>query len=420
MLQGPLGPFFRRLAGDIEWAGGQVCKVNFNGGDWLFSPSGAINFRGHMEDWPAFLTRLLTERKIDMVLLFGDCRPIHRVTQAIAAARRIEIGVFEEGYVRPDYITLERFGVNGHSKIPRSPVFYLNTPEARRPPTQVVGPTFRYVVMWAMLYYLASALLRPVFPHYRHHRPLSIMEAWPWIRSGWRKAIYRRREAGIQTELATTYSKRYFLVPLQVHNDAQVHVHSDFESVEAFIATTLISFADKAPKDTILVIKHHPMDRGYHDHTRLIAHLEKKLEIIGRVRYLHDQHLPTLLEHARGVVVINSTVGLSALHHGTPLKVCGTALYNMKGLSFQGSLDDFWLHAHQQQVDMALYHRFRNYLIRYTQVNGNFYKRLDIAGSDAGIVWSSAEVAETNTIIVIDEQAARQATAEISANKQAS
>lgn len=423
MLQGPLGPFFQRLARDLEWAGAQVCKINFNGGDWLFSPGDAINFQGHMDDWPAFFEEMLTERRIDMVLLFGDCRPIHTVAHALALARGIEIGVFEEGYVRPDYITMERHGVNGNSLIPRSPVFYLNAPEAKRPPTLTVGNTFRYAVMWAMLYYAASALGKPFFRHYRHHRPLTVMEAWPWIRSAWRKAIYRRKEVGTQTELATTLAEQYFLVPLQVHNDAQVHVHSDFDSVEAFIGDVMSSFARHAPQDTLLVIKHHPMDRGYNDHTRLIAHLARMFGIRKRVRYIHDQHLPTLLEHARGVVVINSTVGLSALHHGTPLKVCGTAIYDMKGLSFQGSLDEFWGYAHAQQVDMNLYHRFRNYLIRQTQLNGNFYKRLEIPGSSAGLVWAPVQTMETldladaNTVVVIDQQAAQQATARTARNK---
>lgn len=419
MLQGPLGPFFKRLARDLEWASAKVCKINFNGGDWLFAPAGSINFRGPMDEWPAFFAEVLTERKIDMVILFGDCRPIHRVAHEIAAARNLEIGVFEEGYVRPDYITMERHGVNGHSHIPRTPVFYLNTPEAERPPTISLGDTFRHMAVWAMLYYIFSTALYPLFRHYQHHRPLTVLEALPWLRSTWRKAKYRRNEIGIQTALATTFARKYFLVPLQVHNDAQVHVHSDFESLDAFIEDVMLSFAKNAPEGTLLVIKHHPMDRGYHDHSRLIAKLSSQFGIQDRVRYIHDQHLPTLLEHACGVVVVNSTVGLSALHHGTPLKVCGAAIYDMKGLTFQGGLDEFWIHAQHQQVDMELYYRFRSYLIKHTQLNGNFYKRLNIAGSSAGLVWSSSEIAEANTIVVIDAEAARHATAGIPQNRQA-
>lgn len=389
LLQGPLGPFFRRLAQDLRAAGAEVHKIDFNGGDLLFSPAGALAYRGTLDDWPAFFRRFLDAYLIDTVLLFGDCRPMHVAAHRIAASRGIEIGVFEEGYVRPNYITLERFGVNGHSPIPRSSDFYRTTARQEIPAALEVPPPFWHAAAWAVLYYLAAALLRPLFPHYRHHRPLSLLEAWPWLRSGWRKLACRFRERGAQQELASAWSGRYFLVPLQVHNDAQVHVHSDFDSVEAFIEHVIVSFARHAAADVLLVIKHHPMDRGYHDWTKLIAELAGRHGLAGRVRYLHDQHLPTLLEHAQGVVVLNSTVGLSALHHGRPLKVCGAALYDMEGLTWQGRLDAFWRQAGEMRVDRELYERFSDYLVKTTQLNGSFYRRLAIPGSSAGLVWSN-------------------------------
>ena len=61
LLQGPLGPFFRRLASDLEGVGAEVFKVNFNGGDWLFYPSKSINYRGGIEDWPEFFERLFVK-----------------------------------------------------------------------------------------------------------------------------------------------------------------------------------------------------------------------------------------------------------------------------------------------------------------------------------------------------------------------
>jgi capsular polysaccharide export protein len=387
LLQGPMGPFFRRLAADLGRAGAQTYKVNFNGGDCLFAPRGSIAFQGRMDEWPAFFEQLLIDRKIDIVMLFGDCRPIHRDAHAIATRRGLEIGVFEEGYIRPDYITLERFGVNGYSLIPRMPVFYFNTPQVHVPPTLHVGKAFGSWVWWTILYYGASILSWPLFHHYRHHRPLSLGEALPWMRSAWRKLKYRVKERGIQAELAGVFSKKYFLVPLQVHNDAQVKIHSDFDEVKRFIDVALASFAAHAPAGTLLVFKHHPMDRGYRDHTRLLRLLSEAYGIRNRVRYIHDQHLPTLLEHARGVVVINSTAGFSALHHGTPVKVCGAAIYDMQGLTYQGTLDDFWKDARDTPVNRELYERFRSYVIGYTQLNGNYYRRLKLPGSSAGLVW---------------------------------
>ena len=47
LLQGPFGPFFRRLARDMEADGVTVHKVNFNAGDALFfRHPNAVSYRG--------------------------------------------------------------------------------------------------------------------------------------------------------------------------------------------------------------------------------------------------------------------------------------------------------------------------------------------------------------------------------------
>jgi capsular polysaccharide export protein len=406
MLQGPLGPFFRRLARDLEHVGATVHKIDFNGGDWLFSRSGSISFRGTLEHWPAFLEQVLIDLQIDSVLLFGDCRPIHVAAHAVASRLGVEIGVFEEGYVRPNFITFEQIGVNGHSRIPRTPEFYLDGSDGDISATMPIGNTYWFAVFWAILYYLAAALLSPLYLRYEHHRILSLREAWPWAHSAWRKIKYSMIEKGVQEELVQKYAKQYFLLPLQVHNDSQIHVHSLFDSVTDFIENVLPSFALSAPSETLLVIKHHPMDRGYHDYTRLISRLASEHGIEDRVRYIHDQHLPTLLDNARGVVVVNSTVGLSALDHSTPLKVCGVAIYDMEGLTHQGSLDSFWSQSGQSPVSRELYVRFRNYLITNTQLNGSFYRRLDNVESSAGILWTARASARTRDKTSIEQEAA--------------
>lgn len=391
LLQGPVGPFFRRFALDLEQAGAQVFKVNFNGGDWLFYPFGAFNFRGRVEEWPAYLEALLGQLNIDVMLLFGDCRPIHRLAHDVARRRRLEIGVFEEGYVRPNHVTLERLGVNGNSTVSRSPIYYLNNPMPPIEPPLPVGNTFWFAMLWAMLYYFAAGLLKPAFLHYLHHRPLTWLEGLPWLRSFWRKGYYALKERGISARLTGELAGRFFLAPLQVHNDAQIHTHSDFDSIAQFIDQIMASFAGHAPANAVLVIKHHPMDRGYFDYSKLIATRIKEFGLEEKCFYIHDQHLPTLLRLACGVVVVNSTVGLSALYHGAPVKVCGSAIYDMKGLTFGGALDDFWQDAQHARPDRNLFECFQSYLLRNTQLNGSFYKRLPIVASAAGMCWTDGE-----------------------------
>ena len=385
LLQGPVGPFFLRFARALRAAGAEeVHKVNFNGGDRLFYPRHAVNFSGRPEQWPAFLEQLLKRHKIDAVLLFGDCRPIHRAAIEVAQHCGVYVGVFEEGYVRPNFVTYERYGANGHSNIPRSAEFYRGLPETPSFAEPQVGNAFWITALWAMLYFTAATLLRPLYRHYRHHRRLSMLEGLPWIRSAWRKLYYAFAERGIQARLTGALSGRYFLLPLQVSTDSQVHVHSRYESVPKFIEDVVASFAAHAPGDSVLVVKHHPLDRGYHDYSALIRELAARFGLRDRILYVHDLHLPRLLDHAAGVVLINSTVGMSALFHRAAVKVCGTALYDFAGLTYQGALDDFWHAAAGFRPDARLFGKFRNYLIRHTQLCGSFYRRFDFTQSLGG------------------------------------
>jgi capsular polysaccharide export protein len=245
------------------------------------------------------------------------------------------------------------------------------------------------MVQYGFWYFLAGSLGKPWFWRYQHHRPLNLLEALPWWRSVGRKQWYRWTERKMQAQLTGEWKGRFFLVPLQVFNDSQITEHADFFGVEHFIEITLHSFARHAPPETLLVFKHHPMDRGHRNYSSLIRNLAGAADIVARVHYIHDQHLPTLLDHVLGVVVVNSTVGLSALHHGAPTKVCGHALYDIPGLTYQGTLDQFWSAASGAKPDQQLYRRFLNNLISKTQLNGSFYKPIEQAGSCSGLVWSA-------------------------------
>lgn len=398
LLQGPVGPFFARLALDLRRAGASVFKINFNAGDRWFYPRDAVDYRGSMQDWPAWLQARLQDWQIDVVFLFGDCRPIHMAAHEVATRLGLEVGVFEEGYIRPHYVTLERHGVNGRSQMPRQPRAYNHLPPDL-PPLQMVAMPYWHMVWWGFCYFGVGALGRGRYPLYQHHRPLTLSDGLPWVRSIWRKQWYRFKERGVLARLCGPLHQRYFFVPLQVYNDAQVTAHADVGGVEGFINTVLRSFADHAAADDWLVLKHHPMDRGYRDYTRQISDLAHSLGIAERVLYVHDLHTPTLLDHAKAVVVINSTVGLSAMAHHLPTKVCGKAFYDILGLTFQGSLADFWQQYAQQPPDHGLYQRFKAHLIARTQLNGNFYRRLRRPDSAAGLVWGprpegTASVAE--------------------------
>ena len=391
LLQGPVGRFFNRVANHLYSAGcGSVSKVNFNGGDAWFYTGPSVNFRASPSQWPQFCENFMTTRRIHAIMLFGDCRPVHKVAIAIAQRLGVEVWVFEEGYVRPNHITLERGGVNGFSQLPKDRAFYDQQAHVALKPEQAVGPTFAVAAWQAVVYYTVAALGWPLFGHYQHHRWLSMLDGLLWCRSLYRKWYYGLKESGVQDRLVSQQNKAYFLVVLQASLDQQILVHSPYNSVLEFMEEVVDSFAQYAPQDCLLVLKHHPMDRGYTDYTADMQRLTAKHGLQGRALYIHDQHLPTLLSHARGVVVVNSTVGLSAIDHATPVKVLGDAIYDVPGLTFQGPLQEFWVAAQAWAPDMDLHAKFRNYVIAATQLNGSVYKPLPGA-SGSGTIWPIME-----------------------------
>lgn len=397
LLQGPHGPFFSRVAQALREAGAKsVEKINFNGGDHFYFPSQAQAYRGQLADWPDYLDIFLRTHGIDCILVFGDCRPIHAAAGRVAQERGVQYWVFEEGYIRPNFITLEQHGVNALSSLPTSRDVYDAWPHTSLPEEVSVPASFGLAALYAMVYFTAATLAWPWFWRYQHHRSLSMLDGLCWVRSYWRKKHFQTVEANVLDGLKPNEGQKFFLAVLQVASDAQVIVHSPFQSVAEFIVDTVESFAQHAPADVVLLIKHHPMDRGYSDYSQLIGSLSKAFGLDNRVRYIHDQHLPTLLAHAEGVVTINSTVGLSALFHGTPVITRGDSIYSLPGLTCQGSLEEFWRTPQDFKPDGVLHTKFRHYVTVHTQINGSFYVMLP--GSDAaGMRWNKSPNLATAT-----------------------
>ncbi len=387
LLQGPVGPFFRRFARDLEAAGARVFKINFNGGDRLFfHGANSFDFDQPKNRWADYLEAKIGELEIDVIYLFGDCRHYHAVARQVAPRLGVEVYVFEEGYLRPNYITLEKNGVNGHSGIVRQADKYRRVERPRKAEKHLLRRSFHHAALYAVAYYLAAAAQAWRFPHYEHHRPLNpLSEGSRWLLSGWRKMRYRITERKQRRLLLGSRHPAFFLVALQVHSDMQIRAHSDYSRIEEFIAECMRSFAQNAPADTLLVIKHHPMDRGYTDYTGFIRDLARRHDIERRILYVHDVNLPGLLRNATGVVTINSTVGLSALIHAKPVKTLGKAIYDMPGLTSQQSLDEFW--RAPEQVDIDLMERFRAWLHRNNQIKGNFYRVLTNSGYRTGMIF---------------------------------
>jgi capsular polysaccharide export protein len=387
LLQGLMGPLFRHVGRALSQRGYGVHKVNFNGGDRLFwrLPNG-MDYRGPVADWPAALTTILAERGITDVMLFGDCRAMHRIAVAVCKDLHIPVHVFEEGYIRPDWVTLELGGVNGHSTLPRDAAFY-RAEAAKLPPVpdhHPVPSSFRRRATEGLIYNLADVLTRWRYPFWQNHRP------WPPLVEGmgWARRLLRRKQAiaRVNAVLGPLLANNpdYVLFPLQLDSDAQIRLHSSFAGIADALRLVITSFANHAPDNMRLVVKEHPLDNGVRDWREETASLAELYGVGDRVDFLEGGDIVPLAERSKGVVTINSTSGTLALALGIPVIALGQAVYDMDGITFQGELDDFW--RDPGRPDMETFAAFRRVLIDRCLIAGGFFSEKALARVTEGVV----------------------------------
>lgn len=386
-LQGIASDFFNRLGKVLAARGSEVHRVNFNGGDMVFwRQPNAVNFRGRPSEWPDFVAKLIRASGITDLILFGDCRPVHSAAIIVARQLGLQVHVCEEGYIRPNWVTLEMGGVNGNSSLPRDPDWY-RTHAVGLPSLDgdvAVPASFARRVREDVTYNVASMLLCWAFPFYRTHRPWHPMveyAGWIWRLSHGRQAAKRARGALRRISGAGTF----FAFPLQLTCDFQVRQHSSFGAMEPAIQRVVTSFAKHAPHDSLLAVKEHPLDNGLRNWRRLTARIAAAAGVADRVVYLERGNLADLMQQARGVVTINSTSGTLALAHHVPVVTLGRAIYDVPGITFQGDLDRFW--AALEPPDAALFDDFRRVLTKHCLIRGGFFSEegLDMLVAEAAM-----------------------------------
>ena len=371
-LQGISTPLFYRLGKRLRRDGADVHRINICIGDLLFWPASATNFRAPFSQWSAFLVAFVENHAITDIVLFGDCRPYHRVAIARARARGIAVHIFEEGILRPHWITMESdaaWRAPGRLTAETLPILSTNLPSISEHRNVTGG--FAQRACWDVAFHICNTLAGFTFPHYRRHRPgHPLVEGLGWLR----RAITKRakRQAAVCTvQKLIAENAAYFLLPLQLDSDAQIRFRSSFANMGDVLEQVMMSFSRNAPENHRLVVKTHPLDNGLVNRDRQVAAIAERHGLAGRVDFMDGGHLPTVIEHSRGVVVVNSTVGLTALHQKRPTFALAQPIYKLTGLTSGANLDAFW--ASPQSPKAELIASFEKLLLQASQINGSFF-----------------------------------------------
>ncbi len=376
-LQGPHGPYFHRLGKMLRAAGADVWRVGFNRGDRAFWFDGAsfIPYRDTLADWPAAIAALIADKSITDIVLYGDTRPVHAAAVIAARAAGLTVHVFEEGYLRPYWITYERGGANGHSRLMQMTVPQmqkaLEQMDMELPDAPARWGDMRQHMFWGALYHWFVLTGFWDFRNFRPHRALTVGQEFglylkrlillPFHRWGRMAATFRIKHGGFP----------YHLVLLQLEHDASFQMHSPFKTMTDFLDVVLSGFAKGAAPHHHIVFKAHPLEDGRVPVAHEIRRLAAVYGVAKRVHFVRGGKLAALLNHARSAITVNSTAGQQVLWRGLPLKTFGAAVYAKPEFVSTQSLPDFF--TQPSRPDSRAYRDYRHYLLETSQVPGGFY-----------------------------------------------
>ena len=377
LLQGPHGPFFQHLGKMLAKSGAQVWRVGFNLGDRAFWQNAAtyIPFKGSAEEWPDTFTTLIDRMQITDIVIYGDTRPIHAHAVRIARAAGLCVHVFEEGYLRPHWVTYERGGSNGNSRLMGLTLAQMQTDLAQSdmdlPDAPARWGDMRQHMFWGALYHWFVLTGFADYHRYRPHRALTVGQEFILYCKRLILLPFHRWERMLANARIKHGGFPYHLVLLQLEHDSSFQMHSPFASMTEFLALVMEAFAKGAAPHHHLVFKAHPLEDGRVALAREIRRLAKRHGVQDRVHFVRGGKLAVLLNHARSAVTVNSTAAQQVLWRGLPLKVFGAAVYAKPEFVSSQPLELFF--SRPTRPDSRAYRDYRHYLLETSQVPGGFY-----------------------------------------------
>ncbi|NNE89429.1 MAG: capsule biosynthesis protein CapA [Silicimonas sp.] len=371
-LQGPHGPFFGGLAKSLRATGAKVFRVGFNRADQAFwRGPGYIPYRGLSKDWPAHLESLITKHAITDIVLYGASRPIHTTALELGVTTH----VFEEGYLRPYWITYERGGANASSRLMDLSLDEMETALAQNLPKLTEAPDrwgdMNQHMFWGAAYHAVLMAGNRGYPGFQPHRT-------PGVNREFLLHFAKLISTPIRAALRAVASARirrggfpYHLVLLQLAHDANFRNFGPFEDQASFLDEVMHGFSKGAPSHHHLVLKAHPLEDGREPLRPLIKTLAEKYTLTNRVHFVSGGKLARLLDSARSAVTVNSTSAEQALWRGLPLKVFGQAVFNRPEFVSHQPIGAFF--KAPKVPDRDAYLTYRAFLLATSQIPGGFY-----------------------------------------------
>ncbi len=306
-----------------------------------------------------YFRHYLREHQIDFVMMHNDLRWQHAIAREICLEEGVPFCVSELGLFRPFTTTLDFHGVNANSSITTLDMDfsqYADVEEAKFDvPTRYHGHESKTSKL-NFGYFLILSKLGGVLGK---NSPIlhNAFRIRPYLKRFWQQSVKSRVHTA-SNALDTLPEKPYVFFPMQLENDTQFLIHSDFNSNQELLARVEQEFykSDLAASHQ-LVVKLHPNDLGcYEARDETVFTKANTTKLVG---------------NADSIVSVNSTVCMEALETDKPLFVLGRAFFAREDICQPTSLNELSrVLSHPKPVSVESRRGFLNYLKYEYSIHG--------------------------------------------------
>lgn len=260
------------------------------------------------------------EYGIDFIVVWGTSI-IPRIMHYYAKKNNKKVIILENGYFRPFTLQVDRKGVNFENSLPREGDFYKKQKiDSERLEKYLTEPEYARIDEK-----LSDEFLRI---YSKFNSEVKIKEK--------KKSTPRQNEVFENSlKFEQQLPEDYVFVPFQLQSDAQIIRHSpQISTMEELIKLTLrpvINYNKRNRKDLKIIYKPHPLYKA----DGKSFDIDKIRSMINDSNYallIEDYSTQELINKAKVVITINSTVGIEALISNKPVITLGQAFYNIKNL----------------------------------------------------------------------------------------
>ena len=150
---GPIGTFFARLSNYLEENNVRTYKISFPLYEYGFPKSRLIKFHQDILFFKKYLKKILIDKEIKHIFMYGNVLIPHRqALELVEELKKEDINInthiFELGYLRPNFVTLENKGINYNSSFIKSREFYLKQDSYEFFPIPKKHARFRIRKIW--------------------------------------------------------------------------------------------------------------------------------------------------------------------------------------------------------------------------------------------------------------------------------